>query len=128
MGTRSFIGKLNKDDTITAVYCHFDGYPEHNGKVLINSYITESAVDSLINGGDMSSLGATLDECSFYKNLGDRHVDAKTYSSFDEFIRDGREVWAEFFYLFNHDFWSCFESDGKRYDLHKIMDDDSEED
>jgi len=34
MATRSTIVKLGKDGIIKAVYCHSDGYLEHNGKVL----------------------------------------------------------------------------------------------
>ena len=45
MATRSFIGKLNKDDSITGIYCHFDGYPEHAGRILIDNYLTEQQVD-----------------------------------------------------------------------------------
>ena len=37
MATRSTIAKLGKDGIIKAVYCHSDGYLEHNGKVL-NEY------------------------------------------------------------------------------------------
>ena len=38
MATRSNIGIVNEDDSITAIYCHWDGYPEHNGKILLNHY------------------------------------------------------------------------------------------
>jgi len=33
MPARSMIGIVNEDKTVTAIYCHFDGYPNHNGKV-----------------------------------------------------------------------------------------------
>lgn len=29
MSTRSTIGYVKKDGSVTAVYCHYDGYPEH---------------------------------------------------------------------------------------------------
>ena len=56
MGTRSTIGVLNTDGSVTAVYCHWDGYPEHNGKILMENYITEEKVRELIDLGSISSL------------------------------------------------------------------------
>ena len=38
MGTRSKIGILRRDGTVDHIYCHWDGYPEHNGSILFNEY------------------------------------------------------------------------------------------
>ena len=54
MGTRSRIGIQLSDDSILSVYCHYDGYPSFNGKVLREFYDTKEKVEQLINGGDMS--------------------------------------------------------------------------
>lgn len=62
MATRSTIGVLNTDGSVTAVYCHWDGYPEHNGKILIENYTTEEKVRELIGFGSISSLGAKIGE------------------------------------------------------------------
>ena len=62
MGTRSTIGVLNTDGSVTAVYCHWDGYPEHNGKILMENYTTEEKVRELIGFGSISSLGAKIGE------------------------------------------------------------------
>lgn len=35
MATRSRIGIENQDGTVTSVYCHWDGYPENNGRICI---------------------------------------------------------------------------------------------
>ena len=56
MGTRSRIGIQLKDDSILSVYCHWDGYPSFNGKVLREFYDTTEKVNQLINGGNISSL------------------------------------------------------------------------
>ena len=57
MGTRSRIGiQLKDDSSILSVYCHYDGYPSFNGKVLREFYDTKEKVNQLINGGNMSSL------------------------------------------------------------------------
>ena len=54
MGTRSRIGIELSDSSILSVYCHWDGYPSFNGKVLREFYDTKEKVNQLINGGDMS--------------------------------------------------------------------------
>ena len=54
MGTSSMIANYNEDGTVTATYCHYDGYPEYNGRMLRDKYNTVAKVDKLIDGGDMS--------------------------------------------------------------------------
>ena len=62
MSTRSNIGILNQDGTVDYIYCHFDGYLEHNGKILHEHYNTEDKVKQLIGLGDISSLGEEIGE------------------------------------------------------------------
>ena len=54
MATRSRIGIQLKDNSVLSVYCHYDGYPEFNGRVLRDHYNTIDKVRKLIDGGDMS--------------------------------------------------------------------------
>ena len=63
MATRSVIAKLDsKSKQIAAVYCHNDGYLEHNGCILDSYYQDESKVDELLKQGDISSLGENIGE------------------------------------------------------------------
>ena len=63
MATRSVIAKLNKETKkIKAVYCHNDGYLEHNGCILDSYYQDESKVDELLKNGDISILGNNIGE------------------------------------------------------------------
>ena len=62
MATRSTIGVLNSDGSVTGVYCHWDGYPEYNGKILLENYTDESVVRELIEMGSISSLGRQIGE------------------------------------------------------------------
>ena len=59
MGTRSRIGLALGPDQIVSVYCHYDGYIQHNGRKLVEHFNTKELVEELINGGDMSSLYTT---------------------------------------------------------------------
>jgi len=60
MGTRSTIAIRNTDGTFEAIYCHWDGYLSHNGRILEENYTTEEKVRELIALGDISSQGKKL--------------------------------------------------------------------
>lgn len=62
MSTRSLIGILNSDGTVSYIYCHWDGYVEHVGKILIKHYKTEDRIRELLALGDLSSLHERLSE------------------------------------------------------------------
>jgi hypothetical protein len=53
MATRSYIGVRNTDASVDYIYCHFDGYPEHNGKILTEHYSNASRVRALLELGDL---------------------------------------------------------------------------
>ncbi len=60
MSTHSFICKEKADHTYTGIYCHWDGYPSYNGRMLVKHYNTPQSVDALLALGDLSSLGPRL--------------------------------------------------------------------
>jgi hypothetical protein len=88
MSTRSHIGIVNADGTVSAVYCHWDGYPEHNGKVLLNSYMAEDKVRALIALGDVSVLDDDIGEKHDFD--GDRPKGMSTF-----YGRDREEPWND---------------------------------
>jgi hypothetical protein len=109
MATRSNIGILNEDGTVTYIYCHFDGYLEHNGAILDQYYTTEGQVRELIGLGDISYLGVEIGEkqdfngprnrdwCLAYgRDRGETDVEARTipYSDYT------KEYFEEYVYLF----------------------------
>ena len=109
MGTRSTIAIENADGTVTGIYCHWDGYLSHNGRILPENYTTEAAVRELIALGDLSSLGETVGaktdfsnpadgQCVAYgRDRGETGVDAKTCDNWDALLADFGQ---EFDYLF----------------------------
>jgi hypothetical protein len=56
MATRSRIGMEQEDGSVKSIYCHFDGYPSHNGRILNESFKDHDKVKSLIDLGDISFL------------------------------------------------------------------------
>ena len=119
MATRSLIGKLNSDGTITHIYCHWDGYPSHNGFLLQEYWDTPYKVDQLLALGDLSSLGKEIGEqqdfngsrnrdwCMAYgRDRNQSNTGARTVSREDFF---GDEDYIDYFYLYNEDFeWECY--------------------
>ena len=59
MGTRSRIGVMHGDNC-KSVYCHWDGYLEHNGAILQAHYDSAKA-NNLVALGDLSSLSPAID-------------------------------------------------------------------
>ena len=60
MGTRSRIGVMH-GDKLKSVYCHWDGYLQHNGQLLQNHYDSAKA-NHLISLGFISSLKEEIGE------------------------------------------------------------------
>jgi hypothetical protein len=60
MATRSRIGIETKDVRgnviVKSIYCHWDGYPENNGRILLENYQDREKVEKLIALGSISSL------------------------------------------------------------------------
>ena len=59
MATRSTI-TLATPKGYDSIYCHYDGYPSHVGKILKQYYNTEDKVKELIALGSLSSLDKHL--------------------------------------------------------------------
>jgi len=62
MGTRSDIIVQRTDGKFARVYCHWDGYLSHNGKLLVENYNSQELAEALIAPGDISALGKVVGE------------------------------------------------------------------
>jgi hypothetical protein len=74
MGTRSTIALEFADGTVQQVYCHWDGYLEHNGKILAEHYSDPFKLRDLIDLGAFSSLCATVEatrETAYHSSRGE---------------------------------------------------------
>ena len=117
MGTRSRIGKQLADGSILSVYCHYDGYPEFNGRVLRDYFSSDDKVSELIDGGDMSCTwtnagwnNETLPESGplHYTSRGESIVNNAPiiHDSLMDFIENGEE----FGYVFTSAGWTCYDT------------------
>ena len=101
MGTRSMIAIQNPySKDIRAVYCHWDGYLEHNGAILQKHYNASPKVNNLIALGDISSLRPEIGEKHAFSRLEtpmDEEVYEKLYGNMTTFYgRDRGETGVEF--------------------------------
>ena len=62
MGTRSDIIAQLSDGRWARIYCHWDGYLEHNGRILFDHYTSQEKIDKLMALGDLSVLGPEIGE------------------------------------------------------------------
>ena len=107
MGTRSNIAYKKEDDSIVSSYCHYDGYVEHNGVMLLKHYNGEKQARELVDNGYMSSLGSTTEEI----NGGRANQDEpQQYRNEYNFINDSDTVFIEFIYLFAEGHWQVSRS------------------
>ena len=112
MGTRSRIGLLNEDGSITSIYCHWDGYVSNNGDILLKSYKDTDKIQELMELGNLSSLGhgigvkhdhgdgASSNGCTAYgRDRGEDEQEAITHKDVTGFLDYGEE----YNYLFGRD-------------------------
>jgi hypothetical protein len=127
MGTHSRIGVMH-GDKVKSVYCHWDGYLEHNGQVL-EQYYDSAKANNLVALGDMSTLRPqigekhafsqfdlppeeveaykelTRDWCTFYgRDRGEVSV-WKVANTFEEFLDQADGCGAEFYYIMKDGVW-----------------------
>lgn len=140
MATRSTIAVELEDGTVQQIYCHWDGYLEHNGAILQQHYTDPAKVQQLISLGDLSSLGAEIGEqhefsnphkygtpeysewqeqqqgfCTFYaRDRGETGVAARVFKSFADYKKNHQ--YEEYEYILrSNGLW--YVSTGKVYGL-----------
>lgn len=122
MGTRSNIGIINEDGSVTAIYCHWDGFLSYSGKILLQHYTSTDIVNQLMLLGDLSSLNEKLypddskphtfqnqqeDVCVAYgRERNESDVDCKIFKDIGDFERFAGNSDAEYQYLFNSGKWT----------------------
>ena len=129
MGTHSRIGVMH-GDTVKSVYCHWDGYLEHNGVILQKHYDSARA-NNLVALGDISSLGKEIGEkhpfsrfdtdisdeayeklygnmTTFYgRDRDEQGVDFKVAHTFASFLDQVEACGAEYYYIMRDGVWYC---------------------
>ena len=125
MGTRSTIALEFADGSVEQVYCHWDGYLAHNGKILFENYSNPFILRDLIDLGDLSSLRPMVgtkhafshydtdlkqeqyyelygDMCTFYgRDRGETGCDKKKFLDFQDYL--AHHQYEEYEYILRRD-------------------------
>jgi hypothetical protein len=138
MGTRSRIGVMH-GDVVKSIYCHWDGYLEHNGAIL-QEYYDSAKANHLVAMGDMSSLDKEIgvehpfgyhgsdmskedyeaqfsDMCTFYgRDRKETGTEFKVAHTFAEFLEQVENCCGEWYYIMKDGVWYC----GNIYSNHPL--------
>ena len=98
MSTNSSIA-IKIGDKVTSIYCHWDGYLEHNGDILLRRYNSEILAKGLVQLGNISSLGETIAETRYYDRDMERENEKATELDFRDYIE--KVVIQEYNYIYD---------------------------
>jgi len=130
MGTRSRIAVMHGDNC-KSVYCHWDGYLDHNGRILLEHYDSSKA-NHLVALGDLSILKPEVaipegvehsfdnpdkNITTFYgRDRGEKDTEFKTTDTFEKFLQLCDDCGAEYYYIMKDGEWfvgTTYSSDTK---------------
>ena len=112
MGTRSRVAVMH-GDVCKSVYCHYDGYLDYTGRILLAHY-DSTAANMLIARGDNSGVKETLEGMNFYE---DREAEGEEVNeflastpwtiahSFEEFLEQVDACDGEWYYVMRDGVW-----------------------
>ena len=112
MGTRSRVAVMH-GDVCKSVYCHYDGYLDYAGRVLLAHYDSTLA-NQLVARGDNSGVKPTMDEMNFYENHEAEGEDVQEFvnstpwqvaHTFEEFLEQVECCHGEYYYVMRDGVW-----------------------
>jgi hypothetical protein len=100
------------------IYCNYDGYPSHVGKILKEHYTDPNKVSELLDLGELSSLGERVNPIgphswkdsedgttvAYHRDRQERLKKAHESDNLQELIRD---LGADYNYLFDKSWKQC---------------------
>ena len=117
MATRSNIAYRTPEGKIRSIYCHWDGYPAHNGEMLVRYYQEARKIAQLTELGSLSYLRMNVfpstdsahsfetpqeDVCVYYgRDRGETGQETREYEDIPSWIDD----MEEYAYLWNGREW-----------------------
>ena len=112
MGTRSRVAVMH-GDVCKSVYCHYDGYLDYAGRILLEHY-DSTAANALIARGDNSGVKETLEEMNFYEDREAQDEDVSEFlastpwevaHSFEQFLEQVEGCCGEYYYVMRDGVW-----------------------
>ena len=133
MATRSTIA-YKTSRGVTAIYCHWDGYPAGVGKTLHENYQAAYKIGKLVAHGDVSSLGSEIGKqhsfdardgedtwTTFYgRDRGEEGVGSQEFETIPQWM--DHYDWSDFYYLWNGKEWLVCDRNNANADGYPIFD------
>jgi hypothetical protein len=128
MGTRSFIVLKTYTD-FHGVYCHWDGYLQHVGRILRQHYTAPAKIAELIEHGNISSLDAEIGsphdfdhraegQTTFYgRDRGDNDCSPTSRKTLQAIMNYANRCGCEYFYIFENGDWKYAERGSQYFGL-----------
>jgi hypothetical protein len=91
-------------DVCKSVYCHYDGYLEYTGKLLLQNY-DSAAANELVARGDNSGVQVTVNAMNFYSDRGETDVSWQVAHTFEEFLEQVDNCGGEYYYIMRDGEW-----------------------
>lgn len=113
MSTRSFIGYRDENDKFVGMYCHYDGYPEHVGKILVEHHNSFTAAEAIVEGSQIRN----FDHDGTIVRFGDGDGAFEDYESLEEVLSNGFDY--AYVYSTMDNCWKCYGRSGgiKEFDI-----------
>ena len=117
MSTPSSIS-VKVGDTVKSIYSHWDGYPSHHGRLLLENYNSQELAEQVVSVGDLSILAESMDKpeghsfdtsvpgCSiaYGRDRGEEGVDAKEFDSYVDALDCNEQAYN---YYWDGEQWLC---------------------
>ncbi len=119
MATRSTIAMEQPDGRVMQIYSHWDGYLDHNGKLLQEHYQDNAKVLALMLLGSISSLREEIGQAhdfdaryerdnpkakwtvAYGRDRGEDNTDAQVFANYDAYVKDHQ--YEEYEYIYRND-------------------------
>lgn len=109
MSTRSFIC-IEDDEGFRGIYCHYDGYPAHVGKILVEFHNRITAAEALVYGPQIRN----FDSDGTVARFGDgSDNDSEVYSTIGEALNGAYDY--VYLYSTQTNSWVCYARDRVPY-------------
>jgi hypothetical protein len=104
MSTKGQIAIRKPDGEINSVYSHSDNYIQEpgNGDLLIKYYTDEDEIKQLIYGGNISSLGKSINSTRYYaRDMGRKGEGFETFKDEEDWIENSNFKAVQYNYLYD---------------------------
>lgn len=120
MATRSTIAVQHANGSVSQVYCHWDGYLEHNGRILQESFNSYERAEALVALGSISSLENDIESTVFYgRDRNEDDTEPQVFANWSKFEKEMQH--EEYDYVFRNGKWFVMQYEREWEELEAVI-------